>query len=193
MLSVDEQRKKIKKGIWESFVFNAFFIIFALILLFRSDYIIQNFVIAVAFLGIICGGMSLLIYYRLDKKLRIYSDDLSKGLLFLLFSIVALIKTNIFVNMFTFMIGGYLIFKYVERLQSVLQLRNLKKVLWNVALGISVLCIILGMIILLNPFDGKIPLSNVVAVCLISAESLGIVQNILFLIGMGRENGTEEK
>ncbi len=188
MLTKDEQKKKVKKEIWESFAYSIIFIVFGLVLLFKSENIIQNLVLAIALFGLVFGGMSLLMYFRLDEKLRAYSGDLEKGLLFILFSIVALIKTSVFVSVFTLMIGGYLVCKHVDRIQNALQIRNDKAGIWSTIIGISVICIFLGMLILLNPFDGKIPLSMVVAVCLMVSEGLGIIQNILFLVSMGKEN-----
>ena len=44
-----------------------------------------------------------------------------------------------------------------------------------------------GILILLNPFE-TIAISHVIAVCIMVSEGVNILQNIVMLFGMGREN-----
>lgn len=188
-MSLEEQKQDYKKSIWYSFVTGILLIIFALVLFFKNEDIISTSIIVVGFLGLIFGVLYLLKCFKTIKENRIYRNDFLQGILMILFGGVALLKSEELASMLAFFIGAYLIYHNSYRLQICFHLDSLSDGhYWKYIGGISIGCIFAGLIILLNPFDGKIILSHVIAVCVIVSEGVNILQNFAMLIGLGKKN-----
>jgi len=190
MISMEERRAKIKKNVWESFISSILFIIFALVLLLKEEDIISTLVLIVGFFGLVLGSIHLLMYYRMEKPLRVYSNDVFGGLVMILFGGIAILKNEILANMLTYVIGAYLIYKNANRLQMILHLDEENTSYWKYLAGLSIGCIFLGCLIVLNPFE-TIAISVIIAVCVIASEVINLIQNVCILIGLGRKNGAE--
>ena len=131
----------------------------------------------------------------MEKKLRIYDDSLLQGILMILFGGIALLKSDELANMLAFLIGAYLIYHNAVRLQIAMNLDGFSEGhYWKYIAGISAGCIVPGILILLDPFP-SIPLSQVIAICIIVSSTINILQNIAMLFGMGKfdEKTTDQK
>lgn len=185
LLSKEEQKNKIKKGIWESFLTSGLFILFAVVLLFKEEDILSTLILAIGMLGIVFGVLYFPLYFRIPKEMRIYSNDLMKGMVFVLFGGIAILKNDLLVDMVTIVIGAYLIYKNANRIQICLNLDEGVNYYWKYIACFSVVSIFLGILILLNPFS-NIPFTMVLSVCVLVSESIHIFQNIAMLIGLRR-------
>lgn len=185
LLSKEEQKNKIKKGIWESFLTSGLFILFAVVLMFKEEDILSTLILAIGMLGIVFGVLYFPLYFRIPKEMRIYSNDLMKGMVFVLFGGIAILKNDLLVDMVTIVIGAYLIYKNANRIQFCLNLDEGVNYYWKYIACFSVVSIFLGILILLNPFS-NIPFTMVLSVCVLASESIHIFQNIAMLIGLRR-------
>ena len=91
---------------------------------------------------------------------------------------IALLKSDELANMLAFLIGAYLIYHNAVRLQIAMNLDGFSEGhYWKYIAGISAGCIVPGILILLDPFP-SIPLSQVIAICIIVSSTINILQNI---------------
>lgn len=192
LLSLDEQKNKIKKGFWESFLISGLFIFFAVILLFKEEDILSTLILSIGMLGIVFGVLHFPLYFRLPRETRIYSNDLTKGLVFVLFGGIAILKNDLLVDMATIVIGAYLIYKNANRIQLCLNFDDGTDHYWKYLACFSVVAIFLGILILLNPFS-NIPISMVLSVCVIASEGISIIQTIAMMVGIRRNHGKSEE
>lgn len=184
--------EKMKKNIWWSFFVAIFLILFALILLLKADDIISTVILVVGFLGIFLGGLHFIQYLRMEKSLRIFSNDLAEGVILLFFGGIALLKNVVLADIVTYLIGAYLIYSNALRIQICFYLGDKKeKNSWKYFAIVSILGVILGTLIILNPFE-NVSSSIVIAYCVLISEILNLFQNIPLLIGFGHKNETKE-
>lgn len=188
-MSLEERNEAIRKGIWTSFLSSVLFLVFAFILLFREEDIISTFVLVLGFLFLVLGCIRILKYFRTDSDLKPYSNDIFVGIVFLLFGGIAILKSTVLADMLTFLLGAYLIYKNANRLQICLNFGIvLKRNFWNYMALISIIGIILGCIIIINPFAGRVTLTTLISYCLIISEVIHIIQSIVILVGLGKKN-----
>lgn len=188
MVTIEEQKNNYKKNIWMSFLSAVLFIIFALVLFFKEEDIISTSILVLGFLGLILGSFYLLKFFKTKKEERIYHNDFLQGLLMILFGGIAILKNEMLASMIAFLIGAYLIYHNARRMQMCFHLDGFSQgYFWKYLAGISAGCMVAGILILLNPFE-TIAISHVIAVCIMVSEGVNILQNIVMLFEMGREN-----
>lgn len=184
MKLLEEQDKRIKKGIWLSFLSSFLFIIFAFILLFKKGDIISTLFLVIGYLGLIMGSLYFIRYFKSDKSVKSYSVDAFYGVTFVLFGIIFILRSDVLANMLTYLLGAYLIYKNASRLQTCLNFSAISsRAFWNYLLVFSVIGMILGFIIIFNPFEGRITITSVIAYCVILSEIIHVLQGIAILIG----------
>lgn len=183
--------ESIKKKIWFSFVASILLIIFAIVLLINPDNFIPTAINVFGYVAIFLGILNLVFYLRLPKENRIYSKNLSTSILLILFGIIAFIETSILQEMITIILGGYLIFRNAFRIELAFMLQDKAKGIWVSCLIISAINLILGFLIVINPFT-TISINWYLGIMVMISEGLLILENILLLIGFRKYKNHEE-
>lgn len=183
------QKESIRKNLWFSFLISALLIIFAFILLFKEGDIISTLVLVVGYLALIFGCLEFVRFFRLEDVRKGYSRDAFYGLVYFFFGIIGILRSEILATMLTYLLGASMIYKNASRFQVCLNFGAEKKSsLWNYLLIFSILGIILGLVIILNPMDGKVALTKVIAYCVIISEVIHVIQGMAMLVGSGKKN-----
>ena len=183
--------ESIKKKIWFSFVASILLIIFAMVLLINPDNFIPTAINVFGYVAIFLGILNLVFYLRLPKENRIYSKNLSTSILLILFGIIAFIETSILQEMITIILGGYLIFRNAFRIELAFMLQDKVKGIWLSCLIISAINLILGFLIVINPFT-TISINWYLGIMVMISEGLLILENVLLLIGFRKYKNHEE-
>ena len=183
--------ESIKKKIWFSFVASILLIIFAIVLLINPDNFIPTAINVFGYVAIFLGILNLVFYLRLPKENRIYSKNLSTSILLILFGIIAFIETSILQEMITIILGGYLIFRNAFRIELAFMLQDKVKGIWLSCLIISAINLILGFLIVINPFT-TISINWYLGIMVMITEGLLILENILLLIVFRKYKNHEE-
>ena len=146
------------------------------------------------YIGVFFGVINLVIYFRIPKEKRLYSTNFRNGLLLFLSGIIAFFKTEILTDMITIIIGGYLIFRNIDRSNMAMMLQNDTKKLWIFILVTSIINILIGLFIAINPFDNWVSLKTLLAILIMVSEGIIVIQNLVVLLGVHpKEKVIEEK
>ena len=146
------------------------------------------------YIGVFFGVINLVIYFRIHKEKRLYSTNFRNGLLLFLSGIIAFFKTEILTDMITIIIGGYLIFRNIDRSNMAMMLQNDTKKLWIFILVTSIINILIGLFIAINPFDNWVSLKTLLAILIMVSEGIIVIQNLVVLLGVHpKEKVIEEK
>ncbi len=165
--------EKLKKEAKESFVFVILLISFALVLYVNPDNFIKIAINVFGYVSIFWGVI--LCFYYLKKSL-----ENTKGILFILYGIIAILKANILTSFFTIILGCYLIYQSANRLYGTYYLALNKKNIWPFILCLTLINIVLSFLLFFDPlFNFKI--NNYMATIIIICEVIIGIQNIIFL------------
>ena len=186
--------ENIKKSCKESFIAAFLLIVFAIVLLINPENFMSSAINVFGYIGVFFGVINLVIYFRIPKEKRLYSTNFGNGLLLFLSGIIAFFKTEILTDMITIIIGGYLIFRNIDRSNMAMMLQNDTKKLWIFILVTSIINILIGLFIAINPFDNWGSLKTLLAILIMVSEGIIVIQNLVVLLGVHpKEKVIEEK
>ena len=186
--------ENIKKSCKESFIAAFLLIVFAIVLLINPENFMSSAINVFGYIGVFFGVINLVIYFRIPKEKRLYSTNFRNGLLLFLSGIIAFFKTEILTDMITIIIGGYLIFRNIDRSNMAMMLQNDTKKLWIFILVTSIMNILIGLFIAINPFDNWVSLKTLLAILIMVSEGIIVIQNLVVLLGVHpKEKVIEEK
>ncbi len=186
--------ENIKKSCKESFIAAFLLIVFAIVLLINPENFMSSAINVFGYIGVFFGVINLVIYFRIPKEKRLYSTNFRNGLLLFLSGIIAFFKTEILTDMITIIIGGYLIFRNIDRSNMAMMLQNDTKKLWIFILVTSIINILIGLFIAINPFDNWVSLKTLLAILIMVSEGIIVIQNLVVLLGVHpKEKVIEEK
>ena len=169
--------ESLKKRVYSSFIASILLIIFAVVLLINPDNFIPTAINVFGYVAILMGVLNIVFYFRLPKENRLYSKNLSTSVLLILSGLIAFIETNILTEMISLIIGGYVIFRNAFRLEMAFLFAEKAKSLWLSTCILSFINLLLGFLIVINPFK-EVSINFYLGLMVIISEVFLIVENI---------------
>ncbi len=171
--------KKLNQIINEAIGISIIFLLLGIIFLIFPNISIKivAYLIAIILIG---SGIYLTYLEIYTKSFLLPIDTLLNGILSILFGIIILIYPDIFKIMIPIILGTYFILDSIFKLKLVILLKRIDNKSWIVTLLLTILSIICGIILILNPIDSSIALALFAGITLIIYSLSGIIDMILF-------------
>ena len=169
-------KKREIKGIFISLLL----ILLSVFIIMRPNEIISNLIKVIGIVLILIGTIDFMNYFRAPEDERLFNYGLLKGLMELSIGILFIFKGEILRDLF--LIGLIIIFINVSKLQISLSLKEIEYSNWFLGVIISSLAIILGIVIILNPFETTEIVVITSGVILLVSEICNIIYSVLILI-----------
>ena len=130
-------------------------IFFSIFLIVKPDASILFFILLFGVLLVISGLGSLFSYFLTEKEDRLFSFDLISGILTILCGVFTIIYRNDLVQVLPIILGLWIIFSSLLKMQVAINFSSFSKsYLWLLLL--EVLMIVLGVVLITNPFEIKV-------------------------------------
>lgn len=171
-------KKKEIKGIFISILL----ILLSVFIIMRPNEIITNLIKVIGIVLILIGTIDFMNYFRSPEDERLINYGLLKGLMELSIGILFIFKGEILRDLFFIIIGLIIIFINVSKLQISLSLKEIEYSNWFLGVIISSLAIILGIVIILNPFETTEIVVITSGIILLISEISNIIYSVLILI-----------
>ncbi len=189
LLEEKTMKKNIKSSILESYLINFFLLLFGIVLISNSKNFIEVAIHIFAYVAVVVGVVDIIYYLKLPKEKKILNRKLRNGILYLAFSIVAFFEVSLLKEMITIILGSVLIFQSALRMELNVILWDLKKAFLKYISIISLINLISGIILIINPF--QIEETMYISIILIVTQTLFAIQNLCLLLGV-KKNEQEE-
>lgn len=173
----------MKKNIMGSFIAPLLIIIFAIVLYQNPENFISVAVSIFGYGAIFLGVLNLVMYFRLKEEERYLSRQMTNGILFISFGIAAFFENALFTEMITVILGAYVLLQNASRISLSFTLQKLTKSIWLYIFVMSLMNLIIGLFIIVNPFPAS-QLNFYLASLLVIAEAFLIIENFIILIGV---------
>ena len=152
--------KKLNQIINEAIGISIIFLLLGIIFLIFPNISIK--IIAYLIAIILIGSGIYLTYLEIyTKRFLLPIDTIFNGILSILFGIIILIYPDIFKIMIPIILGTYFILDSIFKLKLVVLLRRINNKNWIVTFLLTILSIICGIILILNPIDSSIALARI--------------------------------
>ncbi len=170
-------KKKEIKGILVSILL----IVLGTFLLLKPLEIIETLLKVIGIFLLICGVLDFTNYFTLKNEEKIFDYTLMKGIMEITTSILFIFKSEVLSSVFPILLGLIIIFINIFKLEIALNLKSIDESNSMIGTIISSLSIILGVIIILNPFKTLEVVVIVSGGILILTELTNIIYSIRVL------------
>lgn len=161
----------LKKGV---VIYSIIAIIMGIILIVFPDTTSQMICYGVASIVLICGIMDFIRYFSNDFSYR-FQYDLISGFLLCAIGVFMILRSDIVIMMIPFVIGLFIVIEGIMNITRSFELKKWGFERWSYDLLLSILLLILGILIVLNPFDVAIVSIIFIGICLIYDGVLNLI------------------
>lgn len=160
----------IKKYAKNSLLISILLVAFSLFLIFDPEKSINIVMSILAIILIANGIVRAITYFTTSRDYKLYNFDLVQSIICIISGGVILFKPTIIFTFLQFIVGIWMIIQSIIKIQISLNLRELSSKLWVSNLILSFLTLILGLVIIFNPFATTITLTTICGIMLLISE-----------------------
>lgn len=164
-------------------------IIVSILMIFLSIFLIAKpleslevFTVIFSIIILITGIGYMISYFTISKFSRLFSFDLLMGLITIISGIMLMIYRSDIISIFPIILGIWIIVSNLFKLQLSI---NLSLVLENncaLLILLSILMIVIGVLLIINPFASFITITVMAGVFLLITEVINLIESIYVLI-----------
>ncbi len=177
-------KNKEIKGIFTSLLL----MVLGILLMLKPLEIVESLIKIMGIIILLCGVLDFLNYFRIKTEEKLFNYGLLKGLLEVSIGILFIFKFNVLTDIFTIIIGLIIIFMNVFKLQLSLNLKEVNTPNWFIGTIISSLSIILGIVIILNPFSTVKVIIITSGAIIFTSELANIIYSFIILKSIKKES-----
>lgn len=142
-------------------------IILSLFLIFSPSISLKVIVIAIGVIIAASGILHTVSYFSTPQELKMFSYELTMGIVSLIVGIIFIFNPDIVNTFLSFIVGAWIILKSITSIQLALNMKSSTDK-WFVMLLVALFTLILGVVMLFNPFTADILVCACGVVLLIS-------------------------
>ena len=171
----------LKKNERESILISVLLIIVSLFLIAKPGIAVSTVVTLFAIVFLVDGIINIIAYMMEDVEIKAYSNELIMGILLVILGLIILLNQPLFISILPIMIGLWIFIKSIMKLQLAINLKSAVAERWGLLLVSSILMAILGVLIIVNPFEAIFTLARFVGIMMLVAEVINICESVYFL------------
>nr|WP_317283448.1 DUF308 domain-containing protein [uncultured Sellimonas sp.] len=153
------KKQNYKRGYSLSFGHNILpfiYLVLGLVLLIKPAELTHLFCVILGITALLYGGVRLFLYYQDHKEGAAFRMDLMIGVILLIIGIISLVKSEIILSILPFILGIVIVLDSIRILQHALGLRKLLFEQWWISLIMAFVLLILGIVLITNPFGSTL-------------------------------------
>lgn len=166
----------VKKYGRNSILISVLLIILSLFLIFSPNTSLNVIMIAIGLILTVNGVFHTIAYFTGPKELKMFSFELTEGVLSLIIGIIFVFNPGIINTFLSLIIGAWIILKSITSIQLSLNIRSSTNN-WILMLIVSIVTLILGIVMLFNPFATSI-LVTACGIMLFIFETINIIETV---------------
>ena len=159
--------KMLKELKWEAILTGVLYILLGIVALVVPETMQKTLGYGIGIVLIVAGLISIICYLLRDAKENYYHNEFVFGLVGMVLGAAVLYKVEVIISLIPFILGILVLFSGCSKLQDAIDLKRLGYGSWIGMLVVAVINIILGIVLICNPFQAAIVLFRVLGVGLI--------------------------
>ncbi len=159
--------KVIKEIRWNVMLKGILYIILGIIALALPETMEKTIGYLLGVVLIIAGGISIISYLLRDVRENYYRDDFVFGLVEIVIGIIVLLKVEIIISLIPILFGILVIISGCTKLQDAVDMKRMNYAGWIAMLILALINIVLGLVLIFNPFAAAELMFRVIGIGLI--------------------------
>lgn len=137
----------------KSILFGILLIALAVFLMLRPLEIVSTLIKVIGIFILVCGVFDFINYFFNKDDEEFFNYGLFRGIMEITVGILFVFKYNLLITLFPSLLGLMIVFINIFKLQTAIEYKNVENSNYMTGIIISSLSIILGIIVLINPFE----------------------------------------
>lgn len=151
-----------------------------LVLLIRPDIAATLVITVIGAICIIMGLVNIIRYFTLETRLALVSNDLAFGLVWIAVGIAVICLKEMLISLLFFFCGLIVLVGGIVKIQSALCFKRMAARKWYLELISACVSVILGALILFNPFSSAVLLMRIIGISLVLEGVADLISRCLF-------------
>lgn len=166
----------LKKYGTNSFIMSLILIVFSIILIIKPIAILNTVMIIVGIIIFLDGIMHFISYAKKPDQFKTLNVELAQGIIESLVGAILIFHPTWLVSIFPFLIGAWIIYESVIKIQLAITYRESSNNKWIIMLVLSILTIILGLYLMINPIESVATVIRICSIGLLISEILNAIE-----------------
>ena len=172
--------KMLKELKWEAILTGVLYILLGIVALVIPEAMQMTLGYLIGIVLIVAGLVSIICYLLRDARENYYHNEFVFGLVGMVVGAAVLYKVEVIISLIPFILGILVLFSGCSKLQDAIDLKRLGYSSWAGMLVVAAINIILGIVLICNPFQAAIVLFRVLGVGLILSGASDCFSTIYF-------------
>ena len=172
--------KMLKELKWEAILTGVLYILLGIVALVIPETMQKTLGYLIGIVLIVAGLISIICYLLRDARENYYHNEFVFGLVGMVVGAAVLYKVEVIISLIPFILGILVLFSGCSKLQDAIDLKRLGYGSWAGMLVVAIINIILGILLICNPFKAAIVLFRVLGVGLILSGASDCFSTIYF-------------
>lgn len=152
---------------WTEIILGAAAILLGLLLLIWPNLAVNVLLNGIGIFCIVVGVILIVRYFMLDTRQAIVSNDLAIGLTWIAGGVLIIALKSLLISILPFFFGLIVLIGGLVKVQGALSFKRMNSVHWYLELICALVSILLGVLILINPFSTAMLLMRVIGAALL--------------------------
>lgn len=172
--------KMLKELKWEEILTGVLYILLGIVALVIPETMQKTLGYLIGIVLIVAGAVSMICYLLRDARDNYYHNEFVFGLVGIVVGVAVLYKVEVIISLIPFILGILVLFSGCSKLQDAIDLKRLSYGSWVGMLIVAIINIILGIVLICNPFKAAVLLFRVLGVGLILSGASDCFSTIYF-------------
>lgn len=172
--------KMLKELKWEAILTGVLYILLGVVALVIPETMQKTLGYLIGIVLILAGAVSMICYLLRDARDNYYHNEFVFGLAGIVVGVAVLYKVEVIISLIPFILGILVLFSGCSKLQDAIDLKRLSYGSWVGMLVVAAINIILGIVLICNPFKAAILLFRILGVGLILSGAGDCFSTIYF-------------
>lgn len=174
-----ELRKRITKRCNTTFIISIIFVIVGLFLFIKPNTTISVISYAIGGFLLVSGIFSIYKYFSQDGLMNTFNFELVYGVLLSIAGLFLIFNPNLLATLFPIILGIWIIINSVTKFQYALVLKRVNNNDWPYTCLISFLTFAWGLVLLFNPLESVLAVTQIIGIFIIVYAVLDIIDNFI--------------
>ena len=170
----------LKELKWEAILTGVLYILLGIVALVIPETMQKTLGYLIGIVLIVAGAVSMICYLLRDARDNYYHNEFVFGLVGIVVGVAVLYKVEVIISLIPFILGILVLFSGCSKLQDAIDLKRLGYESWVGMLVVAAINVILGIVLICNPFKAAILLFRVLGVGLILSGASDCFSTIYF-------------
>ncbi|MCI8529548.1 MAG: HdeD family acid-resistance protein [Lachnospiraceae bacterium] len=160
-------KKLLKQIKWDAILISLLYIVLGIVCIVIPETMVKTIGYLIGALLIIAGAVSMICYLLREAHQNYYRNDFVYGLVSIAIGIIVLYKVDWLIELVPVILGILVLASGCSKLQDVIDMKRMEYGNWVLMLILAVINVLIGVVVIFNPFETALLLFQLVGVSLI--------------------------